>query len=177
MGNNILIVDLESTCEKGQVPGDGYHNQIIEIGAVWVSPNGQVLDQFEQLVKANLPISGYCTELTTITQSESDGGATFAEACEALAEFAGRYPSNTWGSWGGSDLRALAFDCAYHGIKSPIDGWVHRNLKAEFAKQRKIKQVGMARALKIMGIVLEGAHHRALPDVMNIAKLLAATQK
>jgi len=177
MSNKILIVDLECTCEKGQVPGDGYHNQIIEIGAVWVSPFGQVLDRFEQLVQADIPISAYCTELTTITQAESNGGATFVEACSALAEFAGRYPGKTWGSWGASDLRAIAFDCAYHGIEIPLDGWQHRNLKAEFAKQRKIKQVGMARAMKILGIVLDGAHHRALPDANNIAKLFASTQR
>jgi inhibitor of KinA sporulation pathway (predicted exonuclease) len=48
----------------------------------------------------------------------------------------------------------------------------HQNLKASFAKARKIKQVGMSRALQIAGLELDGEHHRALSDALNIAKLL-----
>lgn len=45
-------------------------------------------------------------------------------------------------------------------------------VKATFAKARKIKQVGMATALQIVGLELEGEHHRALSDARNIARLL-----
>ena len=38
---------------------------------------------------------------------------------------------------------------------------------------RKIKRVGMKKALEISGIELEGPHHRALADVLNIGKLYA----
>ena len=46
------------------------------------------------------------------------------------------------------------------------------NLKRQFAKSRKIKEVGMARALQMVGLPLDGAHHRGLDDARNIAKLL-----
>lgn len=58
-------------------------------------------------------------------------------------------------------------------MESPLPGWDHRNLKKEWAKARRIKRVGMKKALEIAGIALEGPHHRALADVLNIGKLYA----
>ena len=68
---------------------------------------------------------------------------------------------------------SLNHDCAHHGLESPLKNWEHRNLKKEWAKARGIKRVGMKKALEIAGIELEGPHHRALADVLNIAKLYA----
>ena len=54
----------------------------------------------------------------------------------------------------------------------PLAGIAHRNLKREFAKARRIREVGMSRALTIAGLALEGSHHRALDDALNIARLV-----
>ena len=42
---------------------------------------------------------------------------------------------------------------------------------AQFARLRGIKPCGMARALEVAGIALEGTHHRAIDDARNIAKM------
>lgn len=58
-------------------------------------------------------------------------------------------------------------------LVNPLDGLSsHYNLKATFAKARKIKQVGMKTVLEIVGLPLSGSHHRALDDALNIARLL-----
>jgi inhibitor of KinA sporulation pathway (predicted exonuclease) len=176
MNDNLLIIDFEATCEDP--PPEGYHFQIIEIGAAWVSPSGEVLDTFETLLRADQALSAFCTELTTITQAQSDSGLSFPEASIALAEFASRFPSGTWASWGFGDRKMIERDSAYHGVKNPLEGWAHRNLKLEYheakPKKRKQKQhAGMRRAMIELGIELDGAHHRALPDVLNIAKVFA----
>ena len=169
----ILIIDLENTCmPESERPAD-YHGQIIEIGAAWVTPAGEVLDTFETLVQAENPVTEFCVELLGITQADVDGGLTFPEAMKALAEFAARHPGQKWASWGAADLNSINRDCVHHMLESPLQGWEHRNLKKEWAKARKIKQVGMKKALEISGIELEGPHHRALADVLNIAKLYA----
>ena len=62
-------------------------------------------------------------------------------------------------------------------LESPLQGWEHRNLKKEWAKARRIRRVGMKKALEIAGIELEGPHHRALADVLNIAKLYADEER
>lgn len=169
----LLIIDLENTCmPEHERPAD-YHGQIIEIGAAWVTPNGEVLERFETFVQAENPVTEFCNELLGITQADVDGGLTFPEAMKALAEFAARHPDKTWASWGNADLNSLNHDCAHHGLESPLKNWEHRNLKKEWAKARRIKRVGMKKALEIAGIELEGPHHRALADVLNIAKLYA----
>jgi inhibitor of KinA sporulation pathway (predicted exonuclease) len=170
----ILVIDLEATCEAVQ-PAD-HHNQIIEIGAVWLSPSGEVLDKFETLVRVDQPISEFCTGITTITQELSDTGMSFPEASAALAEFASRYPGKTWASWGFRDKEMIERDSAYHRLANPLEGWAHRNLKVEYhAAKPKVKKkqphVGMKRAMVELGIELEGVHHRALPDALNICKV------
>lgn len=179
LADTFLIIDFEATCED-PAP-EGYHFQIIEIGAVWLSPTGEVLDTFETLVRADQPISEFCTSITTITQAQADSGLSFPEAASALSEFANRYPGKTWASWGASDLKLLVRDCAYHGVANPLEGWAHRNLKVEYHKAKpKIKKqphVGMKRAMVELGIPQEGAHHRALPDALNVAKVFAETER
>jgi inhibitor of KinA sporulation pathway (predicted exonuclease) len=166
-----LVIDFENTCEDGRP--DGYHYQIIKIGAAWATPDGQVLDQLSLLVRAENPVSEFCTQLTGITQPDADGGLSFSAAMQALAEFAAKYPSMEWASWGNADLTSIEFDCTHHGIESPLKDWTHRNLKKEFAKAHRIKpQVGMARALEIADFELDGSRHRALPDALNTVKFL-----
>lgn len=54
----------------------------------------------------------------------------------------------------------------------PLAGFEHLNLKRSFAQARGIKEVGMAQALQLVGLALEGTHHRGLDDARNIARLL-----
>ena len=49
----------------------------------------------------------------------------------------------------------------------------HQNAKRLFAKAQRIgKEVGMAKACALVGLELEGQHHRGLDDAVNIAKLM-----
>ena len=57
-------------------------------------------------------------------------------------------------------------------LVAAVEGYEIRFKGETFAKRRKIKQVGMATALQIVGLELEGEHHRALADARNIARLL-----
>ncbi len=184
----LLIIDLEHTCmPEAEQPAD-YHGQIIEIGAAWVTPPGVVIDTFEIFVQAENPVTAFCTELTGITQENVDSGLPFPDAMQALAAFAAKHSGEIWASWGAGDLKCLLLDCehhgVHHGVENPLKDWVHRNLKKEWCRAnramlkekvgqgRKVKQVGMSTALAVSGIFLEGTHHRALSDVLNIAKLL-----
>jgi myo-inositol-1(or 4)-monophosphatase len=68
-------------------------------------------------------------------------------------------------------LGAIASPLTGHVLVGTGDaaGWA--NLKRRFAKARKIKEVGMARALQMVGLPLDGSHHRGLDDARNIAEL------
>ena len=171
----VLVIDLEATCDEGDgIPASDM--EIIEIGAVWATAEGTVLDTFQALVRpVGCPqLTPFCRQLTNIQQADVDGAELFPAVAARLASFAQRHqaPGATWGSWGQFDAKQLARDCERHGIESPLAAFEHVNLKRRFAKGRKIKEVGMARALQMVGLPLDGSHHRGLDDARNIAKLL-----
>jgi inhibitor of KinA sporulation pathway (predicted exonuclease) len=173
----ILIIDLEMTCaDDGTITAS--EMEVIEMGACWVTEEGGVLDRFQSFVRPleRPQLTPFCTSLTGITQTAVDAAPLFPAAAHQLALFALKYgdASSHWGSWGVSDRKQIDQECVRHGLGNPLGDLVHRNLKAEFARRRKIKQVGMAMALQIVGLVREGAQHRALDDALNIARLLAS---
>lgn len=171
----ILVIDLEATCaDDGSISPE--QMEIIEVGACWATPDGEVLDRFQRFVRPlyRPRLTPFCMELTGIFQEQVDAAGYFPEVAAALAKFARQYrkAESFWGSWGDYDRRQIERDCARHGVANPLEGMPHQNLKRQFAKGQGIKAVGMATALKIAGLSLEGAHHRALDDALNIARLL-----
>ena len=76
-------------------------------------------------------------------------------------------------SWGQFDKNQILEECALKNIETSMESILdsHVNLKSVFAKNRKMKQCGMTTALKILGITLEGTHHRGIDDARNIAKI------
>lgn len=166
-----LVVDIESTCWRGKPPPDE-QNEIIEVGVCPVDlARREIVSTRSLLVKpARSKVSPFCTELTTLTQAVVDTGVSFAEACAALQA---DYESArcAWGSWGDYDRRMFDTQCASFGVAYPFSP-AHMNLKALFAQLGKRKQIGMAQALEMTGLKLEGTHHRGSDDAYNIARLL-----
>lgn len=171
--DKIIIIDLEATCWKGQIP-DGEVNEIIEIGlSVLDTVSGEISKNQGILVKPQYSkVSDFCTELTTITQELLDKeGILFEEAIEKLID---EYHPDlyTWASYGAYDLNMLQKQCRKFGVDYPM-GNDHINVKVLFAKTKGLtKPTGMNGALHILKIPLEGTHHRGIDDAKNIAKIL-----
>lgn len=171
----ILIIDVEATCDDRQkIAVD--EMEIIEIGAVWVQPDGSILDCFESFVRPiRHPIlASFCTALTGIQQEKLDQAELFPAVMSSFEAFLGlhHYERSVWASWGNYDRKQIDQDCKLHNISNPLTPFEHINLKQRFASARHIKQVGMAKALEIAGLTLQGQHHRALSDARNISRLL-----
>lgn len=170
------VVDVEATCWDGPVPPGAVH-EIIEIGLTVVDvPARRRVSRHRVLVRpARSRVSAFCTRLTGLTQAEVDRGLPFAEACRVLAEEYGA-AERPWASWGGYDRRQFARQCRAEGVEYPFgppDGPSHTNVKAVFARVRGLPGMcGMARALEIAGLPLEGRHHRGEDDAWNIAALV-----
>ena len=83
--DQIIVVDVESTCWQG-APPRGQESEIIEIGICPVEiASGQRLGKESILVKPMCStVSKFCTKLTTLTQEQVDTGITFKEACAIL---------------------------------------------------------------------------------------------
>ena len=166
-----IIVDLEATCWEGRSNTD--RMEIIEIGAVILeSSHGPVVEEFSAFVKPVIEpmLSDYCKRLTSISQADIDKADDFKTVFPRFIDWIGAQPF-TLCSWGNYDLKQFRVDCERHNIPLPESFLRHINLKQEFANLKRIKPCGMAKALNILDIKLEGTHHRGIDDARNIAKI------
>ena len=119
----------------------------------------------------HLRLSDFCKQLTSIRQENVDGADLFPVGFRRLYAWIGSEPFAVC-SWGGYDLNQLRHDCRRHGLTlPPTFERTHINLKKEFARVFRVKSCGMVRALEIVGLLLEGTHHRGCDDAHNIARL------
>jgi inhibitor of KinA sporulation pathway (predicted exonuclease) len=169
-----LIVDLEATCsDDGAVPR--HEMEIIEIGAVAQdSRTFEIGSEFQTFVRPvrHPELTEFCTGLTGITQSNVAGAPPFREALEAMKEWTYAVGDSLFCSWGDYDRNQFVQDCEFHRVAYPFRS-AHLNLKAEFARalSRK-KKLGIAEAVRHLGIEFEGSHHRGLDDARNIARIV-----
>jgi inhibitor of KinA sporulation pathway (predicted exonuclease) len=170
--DQMLAIDLEATCWEGGPPA-GQRSEIIEIGICPLELHtGRRLEKRSIIVRpTNSKISPFCTQLTTLTQEVVDRGVPFTMACEILRkEFHSR--DRVWASFGDYDRTMFQEQCKTTGVIYPF-GPRHLNVKTLFALSRGLPtEVGMAQALEILEVPLEGTHHRGDDDAWNIAGIL-----
>ncbi|MFF3609728.1 DNA polymerase III [Streptomyces sp. NPDC002463] len=123
------------------------------------------------------PPPGAVSEIIEIglTPAEVAGGVGFAEACRILAD-AHDARSRPWASWGDYDRKQFERQCRAAGAPYPAGRPAeqgHTNAKAVFTEAYGLrKRPGMAGALQLAGLPLEGRHHRGEDDAWNIAALV-----
>lgn len=168
---NYAIVDLEATCWEERT---SRQNEIIEIGAVLVDEQKNIISTFEQFVRPlkHPVLSEFCTNLTSIAQADIAHAPLFADAVESFQQWMqGHGEHFLLCSWGFYDKRQLQSDCALHGVPT---AWLenHINLKQQYAHVKKLRrEIGMENALINEGMELEGTHHRGIDDARNITKI------
>ncbi|MBC3985995.1 exonuclease domain-containing protein [Streptomyces sp. AC536] len=171
-GRLVNVVDVEATCWSGQAP-PGQVSEIIEIGLCVVDTVARErVARHRLLVRpARSTVSAFCTELTGLTQAEVERGMPFADACATLAR-EHRAATRAWVSWGDYDRKQFARQCERGPARYPFSGR-HTNAKAVFADAYGLaRRPGMARALQLAGLPLEGRHHRGEDDAWNIGALV-----
>ena len=172
--NYYLVVDLEATCcDRGNIRKE--EMEIIEIGGVMVhSESLSIVDEFQSFIKPiRHPIlTEFCKSLTSISQVQVDRAPTYPEAIALLKNWLSGYSNGVFGSWGDFDSQQFQQDSNFHKVPFPI-AYPHVNLKQLFSQKQGLrKSHGMAKALTLAGLPLEGTHHRGIDDARNIAKLL-----
>lgn len=107
-------------------------------------------------------LTAFCRSLTHIERTVIDTASPWPVVAAGWRSSSRLHhrPGSFWGNWGNYDRKQIERECARHDIANPLAELEHRNLKATFAKRRKIKQVGMATALQIAGLPLEGGFFR-----------------
>lgn len=171
MSDQYIIFDLEATCWKHQ--HELMEQEIIEIGAYKVDPTGDIVDEFDQLVRpvVHPSLSSFCQELTGIVQSEVNKADTFDYVFEQFYEWIDpAVHSSLVMSWGNKDFKLIKQECT----KANFDiAWLnYGDLKGAYRQMMGLsRSVGLARALKNEGIEFEGEMHNALDDSYNLCLL------
>ncbi len=168
---HFIIYDLEATCWRSRAPK---RVEVIEIGAVKVNESLDIVSEFCLFVKPTLhpQISKFCTQLTSITQSDVDRAPFFDEAIEAFEDWIDPKVSRAvLMSWGEFDKRQLLSDGDLHDIDLP---WLryHACLQHHYSKWKGSKnQIGLKTAMELEGLSYSGTQHRAIEDARNMARL------
>jgi inhibitor of KinA sporulation pathway (predicted exonuclease) len=169
-----MVLDLEATCcDRKTIKR--HEMEIIEIGAVMVeSQNLTSVSEFQTFIKpVRYPIlTKFCKQLTSISQEQVDKAPMYREGIGHFKAWMDRYQSFIFGSWGDYDREQFEQDSRFHKIPYPIES-EHINLKQLFTTNQDLKKrYGMAKAMDLADIQLEGTHHRGIDDARNIAKLM-----
>ncbi|MED1798398.1 3'-5' exonuclease [Brevibacillus porteri] len=163
-----IILDLEATCWENDRTKQ---NEIIEIGAVKLDENLNVVGEFQTFIKPKLNpvLSDFCKSLTSIKQEEVDNAPSFGKAISNFKNWIGN--DYYLCSWGFYDKKQFKMDCELH--KTPTN-WIRNHISIKHQHGKMIgteRGVGMEKALKMLNIPLDGTHHRGIDDARNIAKI------
>ncbi|XP_026053134.1 ERI1 exoribonuclease 2 isoform X1 [Carassius auratus] len=187
----LIIIDFESTCWREK---SSRGQEIIEFPAVLLNvSNGEVESEFHSYVQPqeHPVLSGFCTELTGITQDQVDSApplhiclSRFTRWLHALQQergvvfemdSTGPAPSGhpcafvTWSDW---DLGVcLLYECKRKQLSVPeaLKSWI--DLRATYRLFYNRKPKGLRGALLDLGIQFTGREHSGLVDARNTALL------
>ncbi len=178
---NYIILDLEwdnAYCHKK----NGFVNQIIQIGAVKLNSDFELIDRIEILVKSCISkkLTRRFTELTGITTEEMKSGIPLKAATEMYNEWAGKDIVTM--TWSNSDLYVIVENARLFadGLMprleryADLQKYVQSNMKRGEATTKN--QISLADAAEYFGISVENFElHTAADDSMIAAQLLKKT--
>ncbi len=164
-----VIMDLEWNNSYNKIK-KCFVNEILEIGAVLVDENLDVIDTYSVIIKSQLikKLSGRVKNLTHITNEDMRMGISFHRAFAEFEKWIGNRDC-IFLSWGNSDIRVLVdnFDMFCGTKKVPfLTQYVDlQKYCQEFIVNVNTQQIGLVNAATEMGIDVSNCNfHRALED-------------
>lgn len=144
--------------------------EIIQIGALKLNENFEIIDKFNTLVKPTLytSIHPYIEELTKISNSDIDSAPTFTKAFENFRKFIDNNNSVLC-VWGQADIKILIQNMNFHDIptsflpKRYIDIQLHAS---KYFKTPSGSRIGLRNAIELLKIPINNDFHNAFNDAI-----------
>ncbi|SEM22135.1 Inhibitor of the KinA pathway to sporulation, predicted exonuclease [Butyrivibrio sp. ob235] len=152
-----------------------YRNETIQIGAVLLNENYEVVDEFNSYVKPEYGcIDSFIENLTGITEKDVAKGPAFEEALESFLDW---LPADDVRcvSWSDSDPMQIIHEASEKGIADDrleivFANWI--DCQKTFSRKMDQKRAySLEEALFISNIAPEGSAHDGLVDAANTAVL------
>lgn len=147
--------------------------EIIQIGAVKLDDNLQLVDTFSIFVKPVFlkRMHRHVKNLTGITDSILKSGIPFSNAIQLFEKWCG--PSPILFSWGADDLIVLNENIRLHNMKHKWDyQWFDGQRLYSFQKNGTAEQIALGKAVEELGIPVDLEAHNALHDSVYTARIL-----
>ena len=150
-------------------------NEIIEIGAVKLNENLEIIDTYSELIKpvVSRKLRSRIKDLTHLTNEDISGGIAFNEAISKLEEWSGS--DALFMTWGDTDIRTMLSNFKYFLKKDSIlfiEYYADLQRYCQcFINMENIQQAGLSYAAECLQIDAEKyPHHRALDDSLLSAE-------
>lgn len=173
---NYIIFDLE----WNQSPDGKEHEipllpfEIIEIGAIKVNENQEILDEFHTIIcpKHYTKLDENVKQVVQLTDEELQNGISFPEAASSFLEWCG--PQPIFCTWGSMDLVELQRNLKFYHFPAlsvkPFFYYDVQKLFAIFFDDEK-RTRALSFAAEFFNLQEEGAFHSALADARYTAKI------
>ena len=174
-----IVFDLEwnqpydndiSFMKRTKIPVSG---EIIQIGAVNMDENLQIIDEFSIFVKPKylVRMHKYVKALTGITNQDLDRGIPFEKAFQRFVQWCGL--DSFWLSWGSDDITILRENLMLHSLRlSHINQWADAQLIYSYIQHDIIQQYSVQNAMKELNITNgDLSAHNALHDAYFTARI------
>lgn len=171
-----IIMDLEWNNTYGRKINK-FINEIIEVGAVKLDEELNVVDTFSSLIRVQIgkKLRGAVKRLTSITNEDLTTGTQFIQVFAEFKRWLGT-GENTILTWGDGDIRVLIDNYRYLNSIETIPFLSNyadlQQLFQNVYKTPKSKQIGLIDAAQLVDIDHEKyANHRGLDDSMLSAEI------
>ena len=173
---NYVVFDLE--WNQPMKPGDeeacALPFEIIEVGAVLLNEDRQIIGEFSEIVKPNVyhRINIYTKEIVNLQMKELRKGKPFPEVMDRFMKFCGE--DCIFCTWGPGDLVELQRNMKYYDLPPLSDGPfryydVQKMFSLEFEGHKGARALDYA--VEFLNIQKSEAFHRAYGDAHYTAKI------
>ncbi|MEK3884698.1 3'-5' exonuclease [Paenibacillus sp. PL2-23] len=167
-----IVLDIEFNGRKfaSELP-----MEVIEIGAVRLDANLNVIDEFTDFIKPVYfaKLNSFIQKKTGIPQASIDSAASFPKVIREFLAWLGRSQQPMLITWGGEDLKRIVLDTRMHKLDDAY--WLAIpcfDLLKGFLRVRGLSNdVSVEAALTELGLSSEGSAHRALDDARMTADI------
>lgn len=181
MYKNHIVLDLEMNpiSKEHKIAYEALRQEVIEIGAVKLDENLNVIDTFDCFVKPefNYQVTPYITKLTGIKSSSTMNAESFKSVLKNFDMWIGDSRDTRIYSWSDNDLIQLRDECKFKGVTFPCNMKRWLDFQKVFPRLMNIsnrgKHMALHEAIKYFDIEIDAKKvHNALYDAEITSELL-----
>lgn len=179
MSRNLIVFDLEWNI--GYQPKTfQYHGveltlrgEIIQIGAVRIDENAQVLDTFEMTLRPRIfrKLQRHIAKVTGLSQGDLDAGVPIAEGLARFVDWAG--PDAEFAEWGLDDVPVLKQNLFLYGMDEnwPARWYDLQRLFLQAYPRQEGEGMTLESVVDRLGIPKQDPFHNALDDALYTVRV------